>query len=72
MNRVFTKLDVLDVKYLSFNIEPQHIGMSSIKKKHTLLTAEAQVRPWVSPSYICGGESGTTTDCFPKNFVSFY
>ena len=25
------KLDVLDVKCLSFNIEPQHIGMSSIK-----------------------------------------
>ena len=26
------KLDVLDVKCLSFNIELQHIGMSSIKK----------------------------------------
>ena len=31
---ILNKLDVLDVKCLSFNIEPQHIGMSSIKKKN--------------------------------------
>ena len=28
------KLDVLDVKCLSFNFELQHIGMSSIKKNN--------------------------------------
>ena len=32
------KYDVLDVKCLSFNIELQHIGMSSIKKKELCFT----------------------------------
>ena len=31
VSNVVGLLDVLDVKCLSFNIEPQHIGISSIK-----------------------------------------
>jgi len=61
---------VLDVKCLSFNIEPQHIGMSSIKNEHSVLPQRHTYQRVTSllPSFDTGSQLSVKikNTCFSK------